>query len=256
MLVRARSTSAGSSRISARPSTGTTPSATAPKRPQGRTSTRGSRRSRLTLPDPNGVSTTSAAPSRATHTGVDTEAPDRRKVVSEMKRSSARLRRGSTASRLRSGRSSPVRSGRGRLMRYHRGAPPRPPRRRRRPRDPSSAVPLPVARRRAGAPPPGPVIGRSGGGGHSRAGAVRRGRRRGGRQPRLAVLRGRGDTPRVSRNYRLSLDDLERGVRVPRDAQIEAQDVDPPREYLEPEDLDRVRLLASPAGASRLEPRG
>jgi hypothetical protein len=60
----------------------------------------------------------------------------------------------------------------------------------------------------------------------------------------------------MSRNYRQSLDDLERGVRVPREQQSEAQDAEPPREYVEPEDLDRLRLLASPMGAGRLKPRG
>ena len=59
----------------------------------------------------------------------------------------------------------------------------------------------------------------------------------------------------MSRNYRQSLDDLEHGVRVPREQQSEAQDADPPREYMEPEDLDRLRLL-SPTGAGRLKPRG
>lgn len=56
-------------------------------------------------------------------------------------------------------------------------------------------------------------------------------------------------------DYRQSLDDLERAVRVPRDQQREAQDADPPRTYMEPEDLDRLRLLADPAGAGRLKPR-
>ncbi len=60
----------------------------------------------------------------------------------------------------------------------------------------------------------------------------------------------------MSRNYRQSLDDLERGVRVPREQKSEAQDAEPPREYVEPEDLDRLRLLASPMGAGRLKPRG
>jgi len=60
----------------------------------------------------------------------------------------------------------------------------------------------------------------------------------------------------MSRNYRQSLDDLERGVHVPREQQGEAQDAEPPREHVEPEDLDRLRLLASPMGAGRLKPRG
>ena len=60
----------------------------------------------------------------------------------------------------------------------------------------------------------------------------------------------------MSRNYRQSLDDLERDVRVHREQQSEAQDGEPPREYVEPEDFDRLRLLASPDGAGRLKPRG
>jgi hypothetical protein len=60
----------------------------------------------------------------------------------------------------------------------------------------------------------------------------------------------------MSRDYRQSLKDLERGVRVPREQQSEAQETEPPREYMEAEDLDRLRLLASPTGAGRLKPRG
>jgi hypothetical protein len=56
--------------------------------------------------------------------------------------------------------------------------------------------------------------------------------------------------------YKQSLEALERGVRVPLDQQVEEQDVEPPRSYVEPEDLDRLRLLADPAGAGRLNPRG
>ena len=59
----------------------------------------------------------------------------------------------------------------------------------------------------------------------------------------------------MSPEYRQSLDDLERSVRVPREAQVEVQATEPPRDYLEPEDLDRLRLLANPAGAGRLNPR-
>ncbi len=59
----------------------------------------------------------------------------------------------------------------------------------------------------------------------------------------------------MSRDYRQSLEDLERGVRVPREQQIEGQDTEPPREYMEPEDLDRLRLLANPMAAGRLKPR-
>ena len=60
----------------------------------------------------------------------------------------------------------------------------------------------------------------------------------------------------MSPDYRQSLTDLERTARVPRDQQGETQPVDPPREYLDPEDLDRLRLLADPAGPGRLNPRG
>ena len=55
--------------------------------------------------------------------------------------------------------------------------------------------------------------------------------------------------------YSQSLDALERTARVPRDQQVEEQDVDPPRSYVDPEDLDRMRLLADPAGAGTLNPR-
>ena len=57
-------------------------------------------------------------------------------------------------------------------------------------------------------------------------------------------------------NFRQSLDDLERSARVPREQQVETQDVEPLREYVAPEDLDRVRLVASIEGAGRLNPRG
>jgi hypothetical protein len=56
-------------------------------------------------------------------------------------------------------------------------------------------------------------------------------------------------------DYRQSLQDLERAVRVPRDQQSEVQDVDPPREYMDPEELDRLRLVSDPAGPGRLNPR-
>ena len=59
----------------------------------------------------------------------------------------------------------------------------------------------------------------------------------------------------MSGDHRQSLDDLERGVRVPREQQLETQECEPPRVYLEPEELDRLRLLADPAGAGRLKPR-
>jgi hypothetical protein len=69
------------------------------------------------------------------------------------------------------------------------------------------------------------------------------------RDPRDAVVMSQ---PRI---YRQTLDALEAGVRVPPDQQVEGQNVDPPRGYMDPEDLDRMRLLANPAGAGRLNPR-
>ena len=59
----------------------------------------------------------------------------------------------------------------------------------------------------------------------------------------------------MARDYRQSMDDLERGVQVPREQQIELQETATLREYVEPEDLDRLRMLASPSGAWRLDPR-
>ena len=59
----------------------------------------------------------------------------------------------------------------------------------------------------------------------------------------------------VPQRFRQSLDDLERGVRVPPELQVELQDVDPPGEHVAPEDLDRIRLVASIEGAGRLDPR-
>ncbi len=59
----------------------------------------------------------------------------------------------------------------------------------------------------------------------------------------------------MSPDYRQSLDDLERTARVPRDQQSETQVADPPREYMDPEDLDRLRLLSDPASPGRLKPR-
>ena len=56
-------------------------------------------------------------------------------------------------------------------------------------------------------------------------------------------------------DYRQSLDDLERAVRVPRDQQSEMQEADPPRDSMDPEELDRLRLLSDPAGPGRLKPR-
>ena len=67
----------------AAPPTATAPSSTRPRLLHGRSSTRGSRRRRLTLPLSATVVTTSASPSRAIHTGLATGAPVRRKVVNE-----------------------------------------------------------------------------------------------------------------------------------------------------------------------------
>lgn len=61
---------------------------------------------------------------------------------------------------------------------------------------------------------------------------------------------------RMERSFRQSLDDLERSVRVPREQQVETRDVEPVREYVEPEDLDRIRLVAAVESAGRLDPRG
>lgn len=60
----------------------------------------------------------------------------------------------------------------------------------------------------------------------------------------------------MTSRFRQSLDDLERGVHVPREQQVETQEVEQLREYVAPEDLDRVRLVASIESAGRLNPRG
>jgi hypothetical protein len=54
--------------------------------------------------------------------------------------------------------------------------------------------------------------------------------------------------------YAKSLEDLERGVHVPVDEQVSEQPVDVPHDVMEPEDLDRLRLLGVTA-AGRLNPR-
>jgi hypothetical protein len=59
----------------------------------------------------------------------------------------------------------------------------------------------------------------------------------------------------MSRHFQQSLDDLERSVRVPLDQQVETQAVEPAGEYVAPEDLDRIRLVASIESAGRLNPR-
>ena len=57
------------------------------------------------------------------------------------------------------------------------------------------------------------------------------------------------------RGFHQSIDDVERSVRVPPELQVELQDVDLHGEYVAPEDLDRVRLVAAIDGAGRLNPR-
>ena len=70
-------TPASSSTSSALPVATGAPGSTAPRREHGRISTRGSRRSRLTLPLPEGVVTRSdPSTSGATQTGVATGAPE------------------------------------------------------------------------------------------------------------------------------------------------------------------------------------
>jgi hypothetical protein len=59
----------------------------------------------------------------------------------------------------------------------------------------------------------------------------------------------------MDKNFRQSLDDLERSARVPREQQVETQDVDMLREYVAPEDFDRIRVVASIEGGGRLNPR-
>ena len=87
-----RSTSAGSAVVVARASTGTTSSATLPRRLHSATVTRGVCPIRLSLPVPAGVNTASASPSGTTQTGVGTPSPVRRKVVSWMKSLAPRAR--------------------------------------------------------------------------------------------------------------------------------------------------------------------
>lgn len=57
-------------------------------------------------------------------------------------------------------------------------------------------------------------------------------------------------------NFGQSLAALESSARVPREQQVETQEVEPLREYVAPEDFDRIRLVASPESAGRLDPRG
>ena len=79
-------------------STGRASGSTLPLRLHGTSSTREVCRSRLTLPLPAGVVTSRSAPSRATHTGVETGTPVLRYVVSETKRSSPRCVEGAQRS--------------------------------------------------------------------------------------------------------------------------------------------------------------
>lgn len=60
----------------------------------------------------------------------------------------------------------------------------------------------------------------------------------------------------MGNRFRMPLDELERSVRVPLEQHVQLQDVEPPGEHLAPEDLDRIRLVASIEGAGRLHPRG
>lgn len=55
--------------------------------------------------------------------------------------------------------------------------------------------------------------------------------------------------------YSKPLKDLEAEAHVRPEDMVEEQDVEPPREFLDPEDFDRQQLLANPAGAGRLRPR-
>lgn len=54
--------------------------------------------------------------------------------------------------------------------------------------------------------------------------------------------------------YDVTLDELERQAHVPREDQVEEQDVDPPHEVVAAEELDRQRLLGI-TGAGRLRIR-
>ena len=56
--------------------------------------------------------------------------------------------------------------------------------------------------------------------------------------------------------YRRSLEQLEDGVRVPQDEQVEEQPTGAPHDVLDAEDFDRLQLLNNPSSAGRLHPRG
>ncbi len=51
--------------------------------------------------------------------------------------------------------------------------------------------------------------------------------------------------------YAVTLAALETSARVEPAEQVEEQPAHPPREYLDQGELDRLRLLANPAGAGR-----
>lgn len=59
----------------------------------------------------------------------------------------------------------------------------------------------------------------------------------------------------TDRRYSRPLEDLERAAHVRVDDQVQEQDVSPPRQYVDPEDADRLRLLNDPAGGGTLRPR-
>ena len=61
-------------------------------------------------------------------------------------------------------------------------------------------------------------------------------------------------TPPMTNPYAVPLDDLERDAHVPVDEQVTAQPEPPATGPLEPEELDRLRLLGV-TGAGRLHPR-
>jgi hypothetical protein len=71
----------------------------------------------------------------------------------------------------------------------------------------------------------------------------------------LAIVGAHAHAAGMTRRFRQSLTELERNVRVSREEQLETQEVEPIREYVAPEDLDRMRFLADPAGVGRLNPR-
>lgn len=54
--------------------------------------------------------------------------------------------------------------------------------------------------------------------------------------------------------YGQPIEALERSARVPPEQWVAEEDVSPPRTYVDPEDLDRMRLLG-PTGAGSLDPR-